>query len=357
MRAEKEMTEKTTNIVIKINRHSSIPKFIQIADSITKDILNGNINKGQRLPSINELSDSCSLSRDTIEKAYKILRDRDLIFSVKRQGNFAMGNDSESKKTVFFLINKPSSYKMDVYNAFVNTIGSKADVDMYLYYCEEHLFINALKKNINSYNYFVIMPHFKSKAQNHVCYTPKVIKAIETIPKEKLIIIDNSYTEISGTFAAIYQDYKEDIIHALEEGLEKLKNYKKIILVYPTKLVFPYPTGILVGFKKFCEQYGFDFEILDEIYDDLEFESKEAYITIEEEDLVHLVQQIREKNLVMGEDIGVISYNETPLKALLGITVISTDFKGMGQAAAKLVLSNKKEISKNPFNYVERNSL
>lgn len=352
-----KFSEKSIDIVINISNYSSIPKFIQIADSITKDILNGNINKGQRLPSINELSDSCSLSRDTIEKAYKILRDRDLIFSVKRQGNFAMGNDSESKNTVFFLINKPSSYKMDVYNAFVNTIGNKADVDMYLYYCEEHLFINALKKNINSYNYFVIMPHFKSKAKNHVCYTPKVIKAIETIPKEKLIIIDNSYTEISGIFAAIYQDYKEDIIHALEEGLEKLEKYKKIILVYPTKLVFPYPTGILVGFIKFCEQYGFEFEILDKIYDDMDFESNEAFITIEEEDLVHLVQQIREKNLVMGKDIGVISYNETPLKALLEITVISTDFKGMGEAAARLVLSNKKEISKNPFNYIERNSL
>lgn len=351
------MTEETINIVINIKSNSSIPKYIQIADSITKDISNGKIDKGQRMPSINELSKSYSLSRDTIEKAYKILRDRDLIFSVKGIGNFTIGNDSESTITVFFLINKPSSYKMEVYNAFVNTIGSKGIVSMYLYYCEEHLFISALKKNSNSYNYFVIMPHFKSKVNNHVSYTPKVIKAIETIPKEKLIIIDNSYTEISGTFGAVYQDYKEDIIHALEEGLEKLKNYEKIILVYPTKLVFPYPIGILIGFIKFCEQYSFEFEILDEIYDDLEFESKEAYITIKEEDLVHLVHQIREKNLVMGKDIGVISYNETPLKALLEITVISTDFKGMGEAAAKLVLSNKKEISKNPFNYIERNSL
>jgi hypothetical protein len=319
--------------------------------------LNGKIKKEQRIPSINELSDSCSLSRDTIEKAYKILRERDLIFSVKGIGNFTIGNGSESKIDIFFLINKPSSYKMEVYNAFVNTIGSKAYVNMYLYYCEEHLFINAIKKNLNNYNYFVIMPHFKSKANNHISYTPKVIKAIETIPKEKLILIDNSYTEISGTFAAIYQDYKEDIIHAMEEGLEKLKKYEKLILVYPTKLVFPYPTGILVGFIKFCEQYGFEFEILDEIYDNLEFESKEAYITIEDDDLVHLIQQIRDKNLAMGKDIGVISYNETSLKALLGITVISTDFKGMGEATAKLLLSNKKEISKNPFYYIERNSL
>ncbi|WP_428232851.1 GntR family transcriptional regulator [Flavobacterium sp.] len=349
--------EKSINILIRVNNHSSIPKYIQVADSISEDILNGNIKKQHRMPSINDLSNSSRLSRDTIEKAYKILRDRDVIFSVKGIGYFIIDNKSESKSTVFFLINKPSSYKMEVYNAFVNTVGTKADVNMYLYYCEEDLFINALKKNINKYNYFVIMPHFKSKSQNHVCYTPKVIKAIETIPKEKLIIIDNSYREISGAFAAIYQDYKEDIVNALKEGLEKLKKYKKIILVYPSKLVFPYPAGILVGFIKFCEKYGFEFEILDKIYAELEFESKEAYIIIEEEDLVELVQQIREKNLVMGTDIGLISYNETPLKALLGITVISTDFKAMGIAAAKLVLNNKKEISKNPFNYIERNSL
>lgn len=352
-----KITEKSINIEININSHSSVPKYIQIADSISKDILNGKIKKEHRLPSINVLSRYCSLSRDTIEKAYKILRDRDMIFSIKGVGNFATVNESEPRIEIFFLINKPSSYKMEVYNAFLNTLGSKADVTMCLYYCEEHLFINAIKKNRSSYDYFVIMPHFKSKAKNYVSYTPKAIRAIETIPKEKLILIDNSYTEISGTFAAIYQDYKADIVHALEEGLEQLKKYNKIILVYPTKLVFPYPTGILVGFIKFCEQYDFEFEILDEIYDGLEFESKEAYITIEEEDLVHLVQQIRAKNLIMGKDIGVISYNETPLKALLGITVISADFKGMGDAAAKLVLSNKKDISKNPFNYIERNSL
>lgn len=351
------MTEKATAIAVRVNHHSSMPKFIQVAECISEDILNGNIKNKQRIPSINDLSDSSGLSRDTIEKAYKILRDRDLIFSVKGKGYFAINNDSEVKNTVFFLINKPSSYKMVVYNAFVNTIGNKADVDMYLYNCEEHLFINALKKNINSYNYFVIMPHFKNEAKNHVSYTPKVIKAIETIPKEKLIIIDNSYSEISGTFAVIYQDYKEDIIHALEESLTKLNKYKKIILVYPSKLVFPYPTGILDGFIKFCEQYDFKFEILDKIYDDMEFEPDEVYITIEEEDLAYLVQQIREKGLVMGKDVGVISYNETPLKALLGITVISTDFKAMGVEAAKLVLSNKKEISKNPFHYIERDSL
>lgn len=351
------MKEEWVKIEININKHCSTHKFIQVANSISRDILNGKIKKEQRMPSINELSLSSSLSRDTIEKAYKILKERNLIFTVKRKGNFVTGNEPEIKINVFFLINKPSSYKMEVYNAFINTIGNKGNVNMQLYYCEEDIFINALLENIDNYDYFVIMPHFKSKAKKHVCYTQKVIEAIDTIPKQKLIIIDNSYTEISGTLAAIYQDYKKDIFHALQEGLEKLKKYKKIILVYPTKLAFPYPTDILTGFMNFCEQYSFEFEILEEIYDDLEFEFKDAYITIAEQDLIHLVQKLRDNNLIMGKDIGIISYNETPLKALLGITVISTDFKLMGEAAAKMVLNNRKGIAKNPFNYIERNSL
>ncbi len=351
------MTKKSTNIIITIDNDSSVPKYNQIEGIISNDIINGKIKKGQRIPSIQDLCDSCSVSKDTVEKAYKILRKKDLIFSVKGVGYFATNNEEQSHIGVFFLINKPSSYKMEVYNAFVSAIGGKARVDMCLYYCEEDLFIDALKKNGNSNDYFVIIPHFKSKTNNYVGYTPKVIKAIETIPKEKLILIDNTCAEISGIFAAIYQDYEEDIIYGLEEGLEKLKKYNKIILVYPTGLVFPYPTGILYGFIKFCEQHGFEFEILEQIFADQEFELNSVYITIEEEDLARLVQQIRDKNLVMGKDIGVISYNETRLKALLGITVISTDFKGMGESAAKLVLSKKKEISKNPFHYIERNSL
>lgn len=351
------MTQVTERILINIKKKSSIPKYIQVADSISNDIVNGKIKPGQKLPSINELSESNSLSRDTIEKAYKKLREDDLIFSVMGVGFFAMQNETQSNIDIFFLINKPSSYKMEVYNAFVNAIGNKGHVNLYLYYFDETLFVNALKKNINNFSYFVVMPHFKSKSKVYMNHTPKVLKAIETIPKEKLIILDNPYLEISGKFIAIYQNYKEDIIQALEKAIGKLKNYDKIILACPTQAVFPYPEGIFDGFKQFCVQNNFKFEILDKIYDDLEFESKEAYITVEEDDLVKLVQQIREKNLIMGKDVGVISYNDTQLKALLGITVVSTDFNAMGKNAAELVLKNEKKILKNPFNYIERNSL
>jgi DNA-binding LacI/PurR family transcriptional regulator len=61
----------------------------------------------------------------------------------------------------------------------------------------------------------------------------------------------------------------------------------------------------------------------------------------------------------LGKDIGLISYNETPIKRLLfeGISTISTDFVKMGQLAAELVKTNARTKIENPFSFILRASL
>ncbi|HKO65232.1 MAG TPA: GntR family transcriptional regulator [Candidatus Nitrosocosmicus sp.] len=344
-------------LTVSVNLGSSIPKYIQVVNSIIKDINSGNIKGGEKIPSINELSHSASLSRDTIEKAYKYLKNINIIHSVKGVGYFTTEYSSTSKLNIFFLINKSSSYKMEIYNSFVETMGSLGNVSMALYYCDEDLFESTLKKNIGLFDFYVIMPHFKIKNNKHVSYTDRAFLAIKSIPKDKLILLDNISKDLAGIYGGVYQDFEMDIFKALEQALKKLKNYEKIILVFPNNAVFPYPELIVDGFKTFCFEYNFNCEIINEIYKDLELESKDVYITIQESDLVNLVQQVKARSLILGKDIGVISYNDTPLKSLLDITVISTDFKAMGYLAADLILSKRKQIVKNEFKYIERNSL
>ena len=76
-------------------------------------------------------------------------------------------------------------------------------------------------------------------------------------------------------------------------------------------------------------------------------------------DLVNLIKKSWSLHLKIGKDIGIISYNETPLKEILpdGITVISTDHEKMDQTAARLILRNSEEKIKNPFSLIIRNSL
>ncbi|MCL6217511.1 GntR family transcriptional regulator [Zunongwangia pacifica] len=345
------------SIEIKIDPSSRIPKYKQIVDSIVYDIAQGNLKIGEKIPSINELSEHLLLSRDTVEKAYKNLKEKKIIVSVKGKGYYTTKTDLISKTNVFFLVNKPSTYKMIIYNSFVDTLGINGHVNLHIYHCDETLFTKYLERNIGYYDYYVIMPHFRDENSNHVSCTASVLESIEKIPKNKLIMLDNTKPEITGNYGAIFQDFKEDIYNALKEGIERIQKYDKIILVYPNKSVNPYPKRIVYGFKKFCVEHHFDFEVLDKIYDDMELQSKDLYITIQERDLVNLVRQIRSKKLTLAKDIGVISYNDTPLKELLGITVISTDFKAMGESAAYMVLKNKKERVKNVFKYIERNSV
>nr|WP_288834425.1 substrate-binding domain-containing protein [uncultured Flavobacterium sp.] len=228
---------------------------------------------------------------------------------------------------------------------------------MCLYFCNENLFIDAIEKNSFDCDYFVVMPHFKTENKSYISYTPKVIKTLDLINKNKLIIIDNHHEEIPDVSAAISQDYKQNILYALGKALYKLQNYNKLILVFPTKKQYPFPIPILEGFLIFCKQYDFDFEVIEEIKTDIQFETKSVFITIDDASFVTLIQQIKDRNMIMGSDVGIISYNDSPLKAILGITVFSTDFKKMGETAAEFILKNKKEIVKNPFYYIERSSI
>ncbi|HKO78158.1 MAG TPA: hypothetical protein VJU52_13150 [Flavobacterium sp.] len=351
------MIREIEEMAVKINKDSSIPKYIQVAETIIGYVQEGKLKVGQRIPSIKEFSSKRVLTRDTIEKTFKLLRDKNIIFLVKGVGYFVTDNTSNEKIKVLFLINKVTSYKLEVYNSFIRTLGVKADVRISLYNYDEKIFVKTLKYNLSNFDYFVIMPHFRDKAKQYVSYTAKAIQMIQSIPKEKLIITDNSYKEIPETIAAVYQDYREDIIHAMRLSYSKLIEYKKIVLVYPLKSVFPYPIGILEGFNVFCAEHNLNFEVVNKIYDGLEFEAKHAYIIISEEDLLSLLKQIKAKNLTMGKDVGIISYNETPLKELLGISIFSTDFETMGKSVAKMILTEKKDIIKNPFNYIERQSL
>jgi hypothetical protein len=311
----------------------------------------------QKIPSINMFSEDFYISRDTVEKAYNILKERKVISSIKGKGYYITRTNLVSKTNILFLINKLSPYKMTTFNSFVNSIGANSNTDLLIYHCDETLFLNLLEKNKDDYDYYVIMPHFKTEDLKHVSYTEEVVKAIKKIPKDKLVIMDNIKLGMDGQIVEIYQDFEEDIYNALKEGLSKIANYEKLILIYPEKAVYPYPRRILRGFRKFCVEYSINFEILNEVYDDMILKKGDLFITIEESDLVSLVKQIRDSKYTLGENIGIISYNDTPLKELLGITVMSTDFKVMGESASRMIMNNEKGTTKVPFNFIDRNSI
>ena len=327
---------------IQINEHSRVPKYKQIIDSIIHNIANGNLRIDEKIPSINTLSEEHLLSRDTVEKAYHILKERNIITSIIGKGYYISRTKLIAKINVLFLVNKLSTYKMSIYNAFIKASGVNCHTDLHIYHCDNGLFLDLIEKNSNAYDYYIIMPHFKGPDQKHISYTDEIVKAIERLPKEKLIIMDNNKLKVKGDIVEIYQDFENDIYNALKQAISKIVLYNRVVLIFPEDGAYPYPRRILFGFKKFCFEYSLPFEVHGHVNDNTVLKKGDLYITVAEDDLVNFIHQVRNLGFVLGKDIGVISYNDTPLKELLNISVITTDFKAMGETAARMLLNHEK---------------
>lgn len=337
-------------MLITIDPDSPVPKYKQIINLVTQAVKSGMLKQDEQLPSINEMSESNYLARDTVEKAYNELKDRGVIKSVRGKGYFAQSAASNKIK-VLLIMNKMSPYKKIIYYSFLKTLGDAAVVDLYIHHYNALVFKEILEDNLSKYNFFVIMPHFYEGIQK-----VNVLELLSKIPSHKLVLLDRDYPELPGSYLAIYQDFEKDIFRALESGEDLLEKYKEIVLIFPFD--GQYPQEIFRGFKSWCISYKKDFRIIENAMNE-NIKQGTAYIMVEETDLTELIKKIRNSNFSLGKDVGLLSFNDTTLKEVLadGITVITTDFETMGRTAAALLLDGKQIKVKNPFTMIRRNSL
>ncbi|MES2427514.1 MAG: GntR family transcriptional regulator [Bacteroidota bacterium] len=335
--------------IIQIDEHSITPKYLQICNSILRGIEDGKIEKDDILPSINDLSIALEVARNTIERAYKELKKYNVINSVAGKGYFISNTQFNQPIKVLLLFNKLSSHKKIIYDAFAEVLGSNAAIDFYIYNNNFNFFKKLLTGNIDHYSKLIIIPHFIENSSN-------ARAVINELPKDKLILMDKLLENITGDFGAVYENFEQDIYDALHQLLDKLSKYHTLKIIFPENSY--YSKEILKGFISFCRQYAFEYETLHELKNET-LTPGTVYINLMEDDLVELVEKIVSDKLKVGKDIGVISYNETPIKKIIlnGITTISTDFRMMGEKAAEMALNNTKEHVAIPFKVTSRDSL
>ncbi|CAH0996418.1 hypothetical protein EMA8858_02550 [Emticicia aquatica] len=333
---------------LQFNPNEKTPKYKQIVQSIIADIERAVLKKNEQLPSISELSEEYYLARDTVEKAYRELKERGFISSVQGKGFYVNGTDN-NKMRILLVFNKLSSYKKLIYYAFLKVLGNKANVDLQIHHYDARIFAEIIDNSLGKYNYYVIMPHFFPENEKGAA-----LKTLEKIPSDELILLDKDLPEYTKPCLSVYQDFEKDIFDALDELRDLLEKYNRMVLVFPSD--GNYPSEIVKGFRQFCVNFGKDFVIKENALDEI-LHIGTVYLVVEETDLAELVKKTRQVDFKLGEDIGIISFNETTLKELLEITVITTDFETMGRTAAALLLDKKQIKIKNPFYTIRRSSL
>jgi DNA-binding transcriptional regulator YhcF (GntR family) len=324
-----------------IDYFSATPKYLQLANCITKAIEEGILKENDLLPSINELSFEFEISRDTAEKGYKHLKKSGILGSVPGKGYFIKNAELNQKLKIFLLFNKLSPHKKIIYDAFVESLGDLAAIDFYIYNNDFLFFKKLITRQKDDYTHYVIIPHFLDAS-------PNVSEIINNIPKDKLILMDKLIPGVTGEYAAVYENFQKDIYDALVQANEKLSKYHTIKIIFP---VYTYhPNEILEGFYRYCQEYAFNYKVVHNLQKE-PIKEGEVYINLMENDLVFLIEKILTTKMKVGKHVGVISYNETPLKKIIlnGITTISTDFQMMGEKAAELILERSNEHVEIPF--------
>lgn len=341
----------STNIyqLIEIDHTSTTPKYLQIVNSVIKGVEEGLLHKQYPLPSINDLSYELEVSRDTGVRAYKDLKGMGIISSVPGKGYFIAQTEIPKRIKICLFFNKLSTHKKIIYDSFVSALGTRALIDFYIYNNDFALFKEILQTKKEGYAYYVIIPHFLDGGER----APEIIA---TIPTDKLILLDKLLPELKGNYGAVYEDFERDIYGALEQALEPLSKYQTLKIIFPHYTY--HPKEILEGFSRFCHEYAFNHGVINNIARET-IQEGTAYISLMEDDLVSLIERILNAGLSLGEQVGVLSYNETPLKRIImnGITTISTDFKMMGEKAAQLILEKSTEHIAIPFRLTLRDSL
>lgn len=335
--------------LIFFDEFSATPKYRQLASCIIKAIEDGKLQVNDTLPSINELSYHYEICRDTAEKGYKYLKNQGIIGSVPGKGYFINSVDIDRTIKIFLMFNKLSPHKKLIYDSLVATLGKGAAIDFYIYNNDLALFKKLLNNSKGDYNYYVILPHFIEGGDT-------AHKILNTIDKDRLILLDKIIPGVTGNFGAVFENFEKDIYEALEQALPKLQKYDTLKIIFPEHSY--YPEEIVNGFVNFCNEYTFQYKIVHDIEHE-KLEKGEVYINLMDNDLVTLIEKIIDSKLKVGKDIGVISYNETPLKKIIlnGITTISTDFETMGRETAKLIQQNLMEHIHVPFELKLRPSL
>lgn len=155
----------------------------------------------------------------------------------------------------------------------------------------------------------------------------------------------------------ILQNFDRAVLQCLEAGKEQIKNYKELIFIYSKKKT-PHPAETEGAIRSFCAYNGLGFHRLDEVHPECMIPGQ-LYFVVTENDLVQVLKGCRISGLSVGTELGIISYNDTPMKEIAanGISVISTDFKEMGRKAAGFVANKQKIREVLPTRLILRGSL
>ena len=149
-----------------------------------------------------------------------------------------------------------------------------------------------------------------------------------------------------------YEGFENEFVALLQQHRKLFIRYLKVVLVFPRGSLFP--IQIISAIQRFTQANRIEMQLKDEIKHEV-IENKTAFVILEEETLARLIEIASEKNLVIGEQIGILGYGDSPLKRVIakGISVIDISYEDCKPGGMRQM----KTATKKCLKFIKRNSL
>lgn len=331
-----------------IDSKSMEPVYKQIVRDVLDGIKQQKIPMGMKMPSIHKIREEFGLAPGTIIRAYEELRELGVLSSQQGKGYYISSVQVQEKTRVFLLFDRMNSYKEILYDAIHDNLNPGIEMDVFFHHYDLKRFEKLIRENLGKYSFYCVMPHFNED----------VSKILAKISERKLIVLDKDVPALKGKYAAVFQDFGNNIYNGLASQRDRLCKYKRFVFsssVSPFQFI---PDGCIKGFKRFCSEVNLPFEIVRKL-DMNTIQPDTIYLIYSDMELIGLIKEIELRNWISGKDIGIISYDDTPMKEILhgGISVLSTDFKNMGKVTASFINGETFRQEANHFRFILRKSV
>lgn len=308
------------------------PKYKAVVRFVEDRIRSGELGIGDRIPSVNAFRIRFKLSRSSIFLAMDELKSRGIIEAEPAVGYYVRSAQIEVQEKILLLFNEFNAFKEELYLSFLDAIGSDASVDIMFHHYDRRVFETLLREVDGRYTSYVLMPgKFRGLA-------PMLDRL-----RGRVFLLDHYQDDLRGRYPAVGQDFDCDTYDALVKGLPQIRKYDTLILVQHEAKE---PEERYDGLRRFADEFGFNSLLVPTVGED-DLHRGVVYLTANDRELVNLIKMADRKHMQIGQDFGILSYNDTPLKEVLcgGIATLSTDFRQMGRTMASLIMDTSPSLT------------
>ena len=322
-----------------------LSKHEQLVQGIINAINDKLIQRGDMLPSVNNLIKELGFARETIAKGYKELVSRGIVESKNRIGFYVARENTENNLRIALVIFAFDSFQEVFFKTFRDSLGTPATIDIYFHHNNIDVLESIIANVRGRYGMYVVapIPHKRTAG------------ILATLPLNKFLMIDR-YQAMEGDFSYVVQEFGKSSYAAFSQLVPAIRKFRGMIHYH--RPASDTPIEIIEAYKKFVKDFKIKSLIRTE-YIPGSIEKGYVYFTINNAELWQMLKDAKAKGFRLGKDVGILSHNDEVVKEIIfdGITTYSTDFSKMAEKAAEFVLKREKKQEVIPTVLLRRGSL